>query len=75
MQARISLHKEDVKVVLLAEREHSATLLAEHIDALNQRLAKLGVNVSHLSCRQAPVHPLQAETATLMSENLLDILV
>lgn len=75
MQARISLHKEDVKVVLLAEREHSATLLAEHIDALNQRLAKLGVNVSHLSCRQAPVHPLQAETATLVSENLLDISV
>jgi hypothetical protein len=75
MQARISLHKEDVKVVLLAEREHSATLLAEHIDVLNLRLAKLGVNVSHLSCRQAPVHPLCTETTPLMSENLLDISV
>lgn len=75
MQARISLHKEDVKVVLLAEREESAALLANHINALNQRLAKLGVNVSHLSCRQAPVHPLQAEASMQASDHLLDISV
>jgi hypothetical protein len=75
MQARISLHKEDVKVVLLAEREESAALLVNHIDALNQRLSKLAVNVSHLSCRQAPVHPLQAEAAMLGSDHLLDISV
>lgn len=75
MQARISMHKEDVKVVLLAEREESAVLLTEHIDDLNQRLTKLAVNVSHLSCRQAPVHPLQAEAAVLMSDHLLDISV
>lgn len=75
MQARISLHKEDVKVVLLAEREQSAALLSNHIEALNQRLSKLGVNVSHLSCRQAPVQPLHTEAATLMSDHLLDISV
>ena len=75
MQARISLHKEDVKVVLLAEREESAALLVNHIDALNQRLSKLAVNLSHLSCRQAPVHPLQAEAAMLGSDHLLDISV
>ncbi len=75
MQARISLHNDDVKVVLLAEREESAALLVNHIEALNQRLTKLGMKVSHLSCRQAPVHPLQAEAAVLMSEHLLDISV
>lgn len=75
MQARISLYNDDVKVVLLAEREESAALLVNHIEALNQRLAKLGVNVSHLSCRQAPVHPLQAEAAVLLSDHLLDISV
>jgi len=75
MQARISLYKEDVKVVLLAEREESASMLVKYIDSLNQRLDKLGVNVSHLSCRQAPVHPLQAEAAVQMSEHLLDISV
>lgn len=75
MQARISLLKEDVKVVILAEREHSAALLAEHIEVLNQRLSTLGVNVSHISCRQAPVQPLQTEAAVLLSERLLDISV
>jgi translation initiation factor 2B subunit (eIF-2B alpha/beta/delta family) len=75
MQARISLHNDDVKVVLLAEREEGAALLVNHIEALNQRLTKLGMNVSHLSCRQAPVHPLQAEAAVLLSDHLLDISV
>lgn len=75
MQARISLHQQDVKVVLLAEREHSAEMLSAHIDDLNRRLQKLDINVSHLSCRQAPVKPLTAETENVKPHHLLDISV
>lgn len=77
MQARISLHKDDVKVVLLAEREESAALLSTHIDALNQRLIKLGVNVSHLSSRQAPIQPLSPISTEFepSSSHLVDISV
>jgi hypothetical protein len=75
MQARISLHQQDVKVVLLAEREHSAAMLSAHIDDLNRRLQKLDINVSHLSCRQAPVKPLTAETELVQDQHLLDISV
>ena len=75
MQARISLLQHDVKVVILAEREASAVLLSAHIDALNLRLNKLGLNVSHLSCRQAPVHPLSPETPPPQSDRLVDISV
>lgn len=76
MQARISLLQQDVKVVLLAEREDSAALLSRHIDALNRRLDKLGINVSHLSCRQAPIKPLTTEAAAVLPDHhLLDISV
>ncbi|WP_297808227.1 flagellar hook-length control protein FliK [uncultured Methylophaga sp.] len=75
MQARISLHQQDVKVVLLAEREHSAAMLSSHIDDLNRRLQKLDINVSHLSCRQAPVKPLTAEADLVKAQHLLDISV
>lgn len=75
MQARISLHQQDVKVVLLAEWQQSAAMLARYIDDLNRRLDKLNINVSHLSCRQAPVEPLTAETGATLPEHLLDISV
>lgn len=75
MQARISLHEQDVKVVLLAEREDSASMLSRHLDDLNRRLDKLGVNVSHLSCRQAAVQPLTAEPESSIPRHLLDISV
>jgi hypothetical protein len=75
MQAQISLHQFDVKVVLLAERQQSAQLLSRHMDELNQRLDKLGVNVSHLSCRQAEISPLTAEVKPELSSRLLDISV
>jgi hypothetical protein len=76
MQARISLHQSDVKVVLLAEHESSANLLARHIDDLNKRLARLDINVSHLSCRQAAIKPLTAVDAFRSEQtHLLDISV
>jgi hypothetical protein len=75
MQARISLHQQNVQVVLLAERQESSDLLSRHIDELNQRLDKLGVNVSHLSCRQAPITPLTIEPEQSLPRHLLDISV
>ncbi len=75
MQARISLHQQDVQVVLVAERQDSSQLLSQYIDELNQRLDKLGVNVSHLSCRQAPVKALTIEPESTLPRHLLDISV
>lgn len=75
MQARISLYQQDVKVVLIAERQESADVLSRYIDELNQRLDKLDINVSHLSCRQAPVEPLTAESDAVLPDHFLDISV
>ena len=75
MQARITLHQQDVQVLILAERQESSELLSRHINELNQRLEKLGVNVSLLSCRQAPVKPLTIEPEVSLPHHLLDISV
>jgi hypothetical protein len=75
MQALISLYKQDVKVVILAEREQTTHLLNQHMESLNQRLSKIGLNVSHLSSRQAPISPIQAEMPARVSEYLLDVSV
>lgn len=76
LQAKISLHQQDVKVVLLAERGDSASVLSRHIDDLNQRLVQVGVNVSHLSCRQGAISPLTTDIEDAVSHhNLLDISV
>lgn len=75
MQARISLYQQDVKVVLIAERQESADVLSRYIDELNHRLDKLDINVSHLSCRQAPVEPLTAESDAVLPDHFLDISV
>lgn len=75
MQARISLHQQDVKVVLLAERQESSELLSHYIDDLSRRLDQLGVHISHLSCRQAPIKPLTAEPEAVLPQHILDISV
>lgn len=75
MQARISLHKQDIKVVILAEREESATVLSQYLDELNQRLQKLDISISHLSCRQGAISPLTTDIQPSQGEHLLDISV
>lgn len=76
MQARISLHQQDVKVVILAERAQSAEMLSRYIDDLNTRLQKLEISISHLSCRQAVIKPLTTEIQPGQTgERLLDISV
>lgn len=50
VQASVTLHGEDVKVVIRAERAESARLLEENLPLLNATLAKLKVSISHMSC-------------------------
>jgi len=75
MQARISMHQHDVKVVILAERQASVDLLANYIDELNRRLQKLDISISHISCRQAVIKPLTTDIQPIQDEHLLDISV
>ncbi len=76
MQARISLHQQDVKVVILAERSQSAEILSRYLDDLNARLQKLEVSISHLSCRQAVIQPLTTDIQPGQTgDHLLDISV
>lgn len=75
MQARITLHALDVSVVLLAERQQSATLLISYLDRLDGRLNDIGLNVSHLSCRQGIVKPVTPTVMTEHKDYLVDISV
>lgn len=50
VQANVTLHGEDVKVVIRAERPESAQLLEENLPLLMATLAKLNVSISHMSC-------------------------
>lgn len=50
VQASVTLHGEDVKVVIRAERAESAQLLEENLPLLNTTLEKLNVSISHMSC-------------------------
>ena len=75
MQARITLHALDVSVVLLAERQQSATLLTTYLEHLDGRLNDIGLNVSHLSCRQGIVKPVTPIVMTERNDHLVDISV
>ncbi|GLP99897.1 hypothetical protein GCM10007891_17510 [Methylophaga thalassica] len=75
MQARITLHALDVSVVLLAERQQSATLLTTYLEYLDGRLNDIGLNVSHLSCRQGIVKPVTPIVMTERNDHLVDISV
>ncbi|MDC9725902.1 MAG: flagellar hook-length control protein FliK [Gammaproteobacteria bacterium] len=50
VQATVTLQNDDVKVIIRAERQESANLLADNLVLLNEAMAKLGVSISHSSC-------------------------
>lgn len=50
VQANVTLHGEDVSVVIRAERPESAQLLEENLPLLNAKLEKLNVSLSQMSC-------------------------
>ncbi|PCJ33151.1 MAG: hypothetical protein COA90_00520 [Gammaproteobacteria bacterium] len=50
VQASLTLYKEDVKIIIRAERQESAELLAEYLAELELSMQKLGVTVSDSRC-------------------------
>ena len=54
MNASISMHEQDVKVVLKAQQQTSSELLEDNISLLQENLQALGVTVSYLSCLCEP---------------------
>ena len=76
LQATINMCGDDVKVMLCAERPESAALLEDNIAMLNADLAKLGVNIHHLSCRCGDVTPVTISASNFFqSDALVDISV
>jgi hypothetical protein len=50
INASISMHDNDVKVVIKAQQPASSELLNENMSLLHENLTALGVTVSHLNC-------------------------
>jgi flagellar hook-length control protein FliK len=76
LQATINMYAEDVKVMLCAERPETAALLEENMTILNTDLAKLGVNINHLSCRCGNVSLSTVSASNFyQTDSLVDISV
>ncbi len=76
MQATVTLHNDDIKIVMRAEREESASLLAQHLPQLYEALGRLDVSVSHISCGcGGVVKPTLAEQYLAETSNLVDVSV
>jgi hypothetical protein len=76
LQATVTMHVDDIKIVLRAERPDSAALLETHIAWLHDALTRLGVSVSHVSCSCGPVaKPTLAEQYLAETTNLVDLSV
>ncbi|MFW5451125.1 MAG: flagellar hook-length control protein FliK [Methylophagaceae bacterium] len=50
VQATVTMHAEDLKIVFRAQRSQSALLLEQNLPFLDAALSKLGVSMSHSSC-------------------------
>jgi hypothetical protein len=76
LQATVTMHVDDIKIVLRAERPESAALLEGHIGWLHDALTRLGVSVSHVSCSCGPVaKPTLAEQYLAETTSLVDLSV
>lgn len=76
LQATVTMHIDDIKIVLRAERAGSAALLEAHIGHLQHALSKLGVSVSHVSCSFGEVaESTLTEQYLAETTNLVDVSV
>jgi len=76
MQATVTMHNDDIKIVMRAERAESAVLLEQNLSWLNDALARLNVSVSHISCGCGKVaKPSLAEQYLAETTNLVDVSV
>ncbi|MDB2705144.1 flagellar hook-length control protein FliK [Pseudomonadota bacterium] len=78
VQASVTLHQSDVKVVIKAEIEESAQLLTEYLSELELAMAKLELTMSYLSCSCGEVEQAIMTSSDLpkdISSGLVDISV
>lgn len=76
VQATVSLRDNDVQVVIQAEQSDSAALLEQYLPWLQEALDKVGVSVSHLSCRCGEVpEPTLAEQYLADNTHLVDVTI
>ena len=77
VQATVTMHGDDVKIVLRAERQHSATLLEEHLPLLHEALSRLSISIGHISCVCGPLSKsvLAAQHSLITTNSLVDISV
>jgi len=77
VQATVTFHNQDVKIIIKAERQESAQLLNDNLTVLYEALAELGISISHSSCSCGIVD--KAVNIKLdderMPESLLDVSV
>jgi len=78
VEASVTLHQSDVKVIIKAEKVQSAQLLTEHLAVLELAMAKLELTMSHLSCSCGEVEKAIITSSDLqkdISSGLVDISV
>jgi hypothetical protein len=78
VQANVTLHKQDVKLVFRAERPESAQLFIENLTLLEQAINKLDLNLSHSSCSCGKVDNriiIESNDDSESSSELLDVSV
>lgn len=71
VQATVTMNSDDVKIVLRAEEESSASLLEENVDLLQKALSKLAISVSHISCCCGDVDKAILKEADITSSDSL----
>ncbi len=76
VQAVVTMHENDVNIVIKAERAESTQLLNQHLTILDQALSKLNIDVNDVSCYCGEVaEPTLAEQYLSATTNLVDISV
>ncbi|PHS70572.1 MAG: hypothetical protein COB23_02535 [Methylophaga sp.] len=76
VKATVTMHNEDVNVMIYAERSESAVLLETHLELLTIALNKLDINLNHISCRCGEIIPATSvDRYIAQSDALVDISV
>ena len=76
LQATVTMHVDDIKIVLRAEQPESAVLLEQNLSWLHDALTRLDVSVSHVSCSCGEViKPTLAEQYLAETTSLVDVSV
>ncbi|NQZ53415.1 MAG: flagellar hook-length control protein FliK [Piscirickettsiaceae bacterium] len=76
VQATVTMHSDDIKIILRAERKQSAQLLEDNLTLLDAALSKLGVSISHMNCYCGEISkPVLMENDLVQSNSLVDVSV